>query len=344
MRPRAAIPVVLISLVLAGGWLNSPPKTSHEELLRVPAGASASRVARELERSGLIRSRPWFLFLVHLSGASGRLQSGTYLIAPGKPASRILADLVNGRTRRVRVTVPEGFASWQIADALEKEGVCKAADFAAAVSTGSAEGFLYPETYYFDENTTAGQVVEAMTARFLVVWKELEAEAQAGGRVSEVVPSTVSVHEDRLRLPDGKFWTALEIVTLASLVEREARREDERALISAVYHNRLKKRMLLESDPTVQFSLGYWKDRLFYRDLDVQSPYNTYRRRGLPPGPICSPGRAARFAAFSPARSEHLYFVADEQGGHQFSASYEEHLRQVRERNRRRRQNRSVAP
>jgi UPF0755 protein len=335
--------------IAAAAWLNSAPSTSQTLILSVSPGTPAYRVAHFLKSEGQIRSRRFFLTVAKLRGASTRLHAGSYEIPQGRTTWGILSDLIAGRTRKVRVTVPEGFASWQIAGELEKSEVCGAAEFLKAVgrSTGpvlsaaaadSAEGYLFPETYYFDLNTPPDVVRDAMLANFDRAWQELIGELAAAAALSDVQPSTGPRGSQRLRLADGRAFTQQQIVALASLVEREARKPEERVVVSAVYHNRLKKRMPLEADPTVQFSLGYWKPRILYKDLEIDSPYNTYRRRGLPPGPICSPGREALRAALSPAPVDYLYFVADVSGGHLFSSTYAEHLKKVAHWNKERRQ------
>jgi len=328
--------LLFLAVLGAGFRINSAPAASTDVFFAIPAGLSARGVARDLEKNNHIRSARWFLALARLRGATRALQAGVYEIRAGQSASKILSDMTSGRTRRLRVTVPEGFASWQIAERLEAAGVCPAADFRAAAAAAQAEGYLFPETYYFENNVPAAAVLGTMRAGFDNAWAKVVSGAQAAGAVAEVLPSTAPAAEERLRLADGRLWTRRQVVALASLVEREARRPEERALISAVFHNRLKKRMRLESDPTVQFSLGYWKERIFLKDLDAKSPYNTYRNFGLPPGPICSPGAPALAAALAPARVDYLYFVADESGGHRFSATYGNHLRSVRERDARR--------
>jgi UPF0755 protein len=332
-----ALAAVAAAAALVVLRMNSAPAGSGDHLLAISPGASAQSVARDLEKSGHIRSTAWFLFLTRWHRAESRLQAGVYQLRSGQTASRILSDLTSGRTRKIPVTVPEGFASWQIAERLQAAGILSAAEFRRAVSTSAAEGYLFPETYYLDPGMPAARVVEVMRREFDKAWREVADEALASGAAG-VVRSTGT--EDRYRLADGRLWTRNDLVTLASLIEREARRPEERALISAVFHNRLKKGMRLESDPTVQFALGYWKERIFYRDLDVDSPYNTYRRYGLPPGPICSPGRAALAAALAPEAVNYLYFVANETGGHEFFETYRQHLDGVRRRNENRRKSR----
>jgi UPF0755 protein len=345
---RAAVLAVLAPVVVLGAVVyrtDSAPPASRDALLEVPSGTSAARVADSLFQGGHIRSRRWFLWLVRVRQAAGRIRAGVYEVKAGQRASAVLSDLVDGRTRRVRVTVPEGFATWQIAERLQSVGLASAADFTAAVSSPSLEGYLFPETYHFEQGIPPARLAAAMTGRFDAVWSEVLRGALETGAARVEDPSAAGeALPARFRLADGRVWTRAEVVTLASLIEREARREEERPLVSAVYHNRLRKRMPLESDPTVQYSLGRWKERVLFRDLDVDSPYNTYRRYGLPPGPICSPGRSSLAAALAPAPVAHLYFVADEStGGHWFSDTYAEHLRKVRERDALRRERRRAA-
>jgi UPF0755 protein len=246
----------------------------------------------------------------------------------------IVRSLARGKSLTVRVTVPEGWPAERIGERLEAQGVCRKDDFLAAVSSAAAEGFLFPDTYEFDPFISAESVLGHITARFDRSWRE--AVEASSGSLREVELSTVSARLDRVRLADGRRWTARDVVTLASIVEREGGRPEERPLIAAVYHNRLKKRMHLDADPTVQYAIGQWKERLLYRDLEVDSPYNTYRVYGLPPGPIGNPGLGAIRAVLAPAKSPALYFVADDAGGHVFSVSFSEHLRNVRAHRRRR--------
>ncbi len=328
----------LAGLVLFSGlglFLNSAPPGSVDGVLSIPSGTPASFVVRDLKHKGHIRSVLWFRSMMFLTRGAKKIQAGVYRIRAAQSSLDILSDLISGKTLTMRVTVPEGFASWQIADRLESQKVCSAADFKKTVADVSAEGFLFPETYYFDLNTPAEKVRDVMMARFSSVWNEvLEVAKTSGTVVMATTGSTGSLWDDKLVLSNSRQWTVAQAVAMASLIERETFKGGERTFVSAVYHNRLNKRMRLESDPTVQFSLGYWKKRILYRDLEVKSPYNTYRRRGLPPGPICNPGRTALSAALAPANVDYLYFVADLEGGHRFAVTYKEHRQNVRKRNR----------
>jgi UPF0755 protein len=333
---RAFFGATLLGLLLAGAavyWIDSAPAAARGGIFEVAPGTPALRIVRDLKDQGLIRSRAWFMGWVQLRGAAGKFKSGAYDVPRGMGATRLLSLLLSGKTRRAKVSIPEGFAVWQVAERLQALNVCLAHDFEVLASSVQAEGTLYPDTYYFEEHMAPAAVLRIMQKRFDDTWEPLIAEAVSAGVVVPVGGSSVS----KWRLSNGAVMTRLQIVTMASLIEREARRPEERVLISAVYHNRLKKRMYLEADPTVQYALGYWKDRLLFRDLDVQSPYNTYRRFGLPPGPICNPGRASLLAAMSPASASSLYFVADQTGSHVFSDTFDDHKRNVRDRNRARR-------
>jgi UPF0755 protein len=331
VRLGAALLVLGVSVSLALAlWINSPPGDSRGGLVEILPGASARIIARELRREGHVRSSVWLEILARVLRADQKLKAGFYRLPARVRADRILRFLSQGRGVTVRVTIPEGFAVWQIAGRLESAGVCRAEDFRAGA--GAQEGFLFPDTYFFDPGSSAEEAFRAMRERFFTVWREVFLSAEKAGQVRLVENGGALsfVEPDApVLLSDGRRWTVRQVVTLASLIERETRREDERARVSAVYHNRLKIRMRLECDPTVQYALGGWKSPLYKKDLEVDSPYNTYRRYGLPPGPIASPGRDSLAAALAPASVDSLYFVSDGEGGHQFSSTYEEHQRAV---------------
>jgi UPF0755 protein len=296
----------------------------------------AGRALASLKEKEAIRSVWWGRLVLESEGGARRLQAGIYELRRGEKAHRLLHGMVSGRSLLLKVAAPEGWASWQIAERLEKVGVCSAAEFRAVVSSRAAEGYLFPDTYLFPPGHPAARVAETMGEKWSAAWRETLDKFVAAGHIMRVSPGSGTRAEDVVLFADGRRMTVGQVMILASLVEREARLPEERPRVAAVYVNRLKKRMLLEADPTVQFALGEWKERLYYKDLDVKSPYNTYRRRGLPPGPICSPGRPAWEAVLDPAPGDELFFVADGRGGHKFSTTYAEHQRRVRERNRER--------
>ncbi|HOW27480.1 MAG TPA: endolytic transglycosylase MltG [Elusimicrobiota bacterium] len=305
----------------------------------IPEGSTATQIARLLREAGVIGSTRWFLFLVQLRKGSNRLHAGTYSFPPPHSAGKALAALKEGRTLTISVTIPEGYASWQIADKLEKAGICGGGAFLAEVSTRGAEGFLFPETYFLEKKTSPGQVIDVMRAQYETVWEQMVRTAADTGRLRVEFGKSTDVRSADVWVRD-KRYTPKQILTLASLIEREARKPEERPLVSSVFHNRIRKRWYIESCATVQYSLGEWKPRLTYKDLDVPSPYNTYRHFGLPPGPICSPGKAALEAALFPADSEAMFFLADGQGSHTFYSSYEDHLRGKRHKRAERRKKR----
>lgn len=215
---------------------------------------------------------------------------------------RAARKLTLGLSDDVKVTIPEGFRAAQIAERLEAAGVADAAEFEALARSRGLEGKLFPSTYHFPPGYGAERAAERMVSEFM---------REIGAAYASADPRPSLSLEEAL--------------TVASIVEREAVLKQERAVIAAVYLNRLKKRMPLQADPTVQYAVGQWKKGLTRADLAVVSPYNTYRRQGLPPGPICSPGRESFLAVLKPADTRALYFVADARGGHVFSETNEEH-------------------
>lgn len=314
----------------AAFWLNRPPVDSRGGLVEIPAGASARVIARQLKDSGHVRSSFWLEVLARFLRADQKLKAGAYRIPARQRADKTLRALILGRGATVRVTIPEGFAVWQMADRLNALGICRAMDFLAEAT--SWEGFLFPDTYFFDPGSPPTEPLKTFRERFRVEWRDViqsALEFKTVRLIDGTMDPTAGNPDGVFRLADGRRWTVRQAVTMASLIERETSRKEERVLVSAVYHNRLKKGMRLECDPTVQYALGGWKSPLFKKDLKVDSPYNTYRHFGLPPGPIASPGRDSLAAALAPALVGSLYFVSDGAGGHQFSSTYEEHQRAV---------------
>ncbi len=270
----------------------------HFQLRR---GLSGREIARDLQQHGLIRHPASFLIWVKFFGAN-RLRPGIYDLPTSSSGLEIYRRFEKGPPL-VRVTFPEGWMARQMAALLESKGIVNATEFMKVVQQGQAEGYLFPDTYFFEQDTPAEKVVTRMRTRF-----------------SEVLPKDFELQAKQRKL------TTKELVTLASMVEKEARAPAERPIIAGVFYNRLKKKMLLESCATVEYALGKWKPRLLYKDLEVKSPYNTYKHAGLPPGPICNPGAASLEAAAHPAVTDMLYFVADGQGTHRFSRYYKDHL------------------
>ncbi len=296
----------------AGARDRSAPRT-----VDVPDGATFRDVAALLEKEGLLASRWPFLLLGKLQGADRRVVAGEYVLHPGMTSREILSILVEGRVVLRTVTIPEGYTVAQIADLLSQTGVADPGEFLKAVrdrgfirtlgiEAPSLEGYLFPNTYRFARRTDAKEVaavlVEGLRRAFTVEWRD---------RASDI---GLSVHQ---------------VLTLASVIEKETNTEGEYELVSAVFHNRLRRGIPLQSDPTVIYALGAFDGDLKKRDLSVASPYNTYRVAGLPPGPIANPGAKAIRAALYPAPVPYLYFVSRNDGTHVFSTTLAEHNRAV---------------
>ncbi|MBN1621087.1 MAG: endolytic transglycosylase MltG [Endomicrobiales bacterium] len=315
MRGRLIRTVIigLLLIYIAGmiiWWMKLP---DENVLIVVPQGSSASIIAKELKKEKIISSAGIFLNLVKLTGNTKKLKAGTYELSPRDSIFKVIKMLSEGRAKYVRVTVPEGFTGVQIAERLSLEGIVDREKFLSIVNERKLEGYLFPETYYFEKNTPEDMVVNKMLEQF----------------------NKNYTPEMRKRANGMRKMNEKKIITLASIIEKEAVVPQERPLISAVFHNRLKKRMYLESCATILYALGEHKDKLTYEDLDIKSPYNTYRRFGLPPGPICSPGLESIKAALYPADTEDLFFVAKGSGTHTFSQYFKDHIKEKIKRKRR---------
>jgi peptidoglycan lytic transglycosylase G len=310
-----------VGIVLLSGVLFFPASVTRNYQTRevlIPHGASVETIAGILKADGLLQSPSLFILAARVLGYDRNLKAGRYSIPVGASIYRILHQLSSGMGKQDMVTIPEGLRSDEIArilfaqakiDPVRFLALARDSSFAASlgVPADRLEGYLYPDTYPFYPLLTPEEVARVMVGRALRVLQE---EMALSGARSEFSPH--------------------ELMTLASIVEAEAAMPSERPRIAAVFLNRLKKGMMLQSDPTVLYALGIWRGRTYYSDLNVKSPYNTYRNRGLPPGPICSPGRAAIHAVLFPVQdSTEYYFVARGDGTHIFSRTWEDHLRAI---------------
>lgn len=321
--------LLLIAALGAGaGWLESQlsrPYWRHNDseqvFVDIPRGTSRLGIADLLARNKIVRNRLAF-FLLSEWHHGRRLQAGEYLFDQPMDSREVFWKIAHGQIFVRSVTVPEGWTMYDIADEMERQGICsregflKAAHDTSLVSdiaprAQSLEGFLFPSTYEFTRQTTCEQVVKKMTQDFRVQWDGLNP------------PGTQ-------QSPGG--LATVEVVSMASLVERETPNPDERPLVAGVFYNRLKLGYPLQCDPTVQYALemrGEPRRDVRPADLHVDSPYNTYEHQGLPPGPIGNPGVASLKAALAPAQTDYLYFVANDQGGHFFSRTLAEHDRNI---------------
>ncbi len=291
-------------LLLLGGLVLGAAVPGEDPLVEVviPPGLSATATAELLSARGVIRSSLLFRLTARFTGAERRLKPGTYRLKPGLGVRAALRALTAGTSNAVRVLIPEGFSARQIAERLEGNGLCKASEFLKVVEPRRLEGYLFPTTYQIDKSWDASRIADRMHEEFR---KRIPPEFE--------------------RAASRPAMTLHQLLTLASIVEREAVIASEKPMIAAVYLNRLRGRRMLEADPTVQYALGYWKKGLTYADLRHPSPYNTYNHFGLPPGPICNPGLDSFLAVLSPARTDAIFFVADAKGGHTFTGTLEEH-------------------
>jgi UPF0755 protein len=310
LRPsRAAVTLALAALVACGG------AGARSARVVIPQGASMRTAAESLSKAGVIRSARLFRFYATVKRSDRGIKAGTYMLRRGESWSTVLDALRAGKGIVQVVTVPEGYAISQIAPLLASklqqpadsvEGAARDTAWLhrLGVPISTLEGYLFPDTYSFPDGTTARAAVNTMLRRFEQVWRP----------------------EWTARL-DSIRMTRHQVLTLASIVETEARLAEERPVIAGVYVNRLREGMLLEADPTVQYARGTHTARVFYKDLEIESPYNTYRHPGLPPGPIASPGRASIMAALYPATVPYKFFVAYPDGHHEFRNDLAAHTR-----------------
>jgi UPF0755 protein len=293
------------------------PVSVQRAVFAVSPGEALGHVARRLEREGLVKSGLAFVALARWRGLESALQVGEYELSPAMTPGEVLEHMVSGRVVTYEVVIPEGFTLVQIAERLAAQGLVKRDAFlhvirdpstarALAVEGNTLEGYLFPETYRLPKGLPPLEVARALVEQFRRVWTELEP------------------------LAAQRDFSMKEVVTLASIVEKETGAPSERPLIASVFVNRLERGMRLETDPTVIYGIPDFDGNLRRSDLEnAENPYNTYRIAGLPPGPIASPGRESLLAVVQPAQSDYLYFVSRNDGTHVFSRSYREHANAV---------------
>ncbi|KDR94142.1 UPF0755 protein [Peptoclostridium litorale DSM 5388] len=326
MKKFLALALAAIVAVLGAGMyfkaqIGPYEKNSSEyEVVEIQKGTYMEGAANILHEKKLIRNEIFFRILAKTNEMES-IKAGKYKIYRSSSNVEILHMLNSGDTfsEGISVTIPEGFESYKIANRLEEIGIASSERFMELVNTPSVfydeaeflkgediktlEGFLFPDTYYFEKDDSEEQIIAKMLKRFKQVYApEYEKKQEEMG------------------------LTLNEIITMASLVEREAKADSERELVSSVFYNRLKLERRLESCATVQYILKERKANLSYADLEIDSPYNTYKYAGLPPSAIASPGQKSIKAALYPADADYLYFVAKKDGSHTFSKTYKEHL------------------
>ena len=294
------------------------PEKTATVIVAVAPGVSFKNLTRQLYQSDLIESPLKFKVLARIKEADRSIIAGEYEMSAAMTPSEILQQLTEGWVRMCRITIPEGFCLAEIADRVEQLGFGKRGVFLEAaanpeltakmeIAAPSFEGYLFPDTYLFSSDIGPDQMIGAMVGQFKSVFSEKWKK-----RAGEL---GLSVHE---------------VVTLASIIEKETGIDAERPLVSSVFHNRLEQGMRLASDPTVIYGIDNFNGNLTRKNLTTMTPYNTYMITGLPPGPIASPGRASLKAALYPADTRYLYFVAKPDKSHYFSTTLAEHNRAVK--------------
>lgn len=309
---HAHLPKLMRDLAPTQGAKGGP--AGQEVIVTVPKGASLSQVATILHENGVISNRLVFKIVGLIRGEQCKIKAGDYALKTGSDAGDVLDLLISGKTLMLSVTIPEGYNIFQIAELFQKRGIMTGEQFLGFVRSPdlikelglegtTLEGYLFPDTYFFrpSERESGEQIVQAMVKRFRDVYdREVRPTAEKYG------------------------WTPYQVVTLASLIEKEAR-ATEHGLVSAVFHNRLRQNMKLQSDPTVIYGIKGMGSKITRADLNRDHPYNTYVHTGLPPGPIANPGKDSLIAAVHPEDQPYLYFVARNDGTHHFSATLREH-------------------
>jgi UPF0755 protein len=314
---RKLLAFVFLAGLAFAGWLTwgiyAPMQPSGQKTLLLHPGWSARRIATELKAAGVVRSTTAFMVWHRLHPRW--LRAGEYGFVNAASIPEIHARIVRGDFLIRTVVVPEGYTMFDVATAVEDAGLGKREDFLKVAQTEtslvsdfapnakSLEGFLFPDTYQFNRTQSMEDIASAMVHRF-------RKEAESLGLKGDILP----------------------LVTMASIVEKETGNSDERNVVASVYYNRLQKKIALDADPTVIYAHlldGTYKGALHHSDMEIKSPYNTYRYPGMPPGPIGNPGHAALAAAMQPATSDYLFFVADGNGHHRFARNLQEHNRNV---------------
>jgi UPF0755 protein len=303
---------------VVGSPSSSATTAGQDIVVTIPKGASLSQVGSILQEQGVISSKLVFRIVALIRGEQRGIKAGDYALKTGSDAGEVLDQLISGKTIMFSFTIPEGYNLFQIADLFHQTGVMPRNEFLRLaedkaflkelrVDSNSLEGYLFPDTYFFrpSEKGDGRLIVRRMVQRFQEVYDKYV------GPLAE---------------PNG--WTPREVVTMASLIEKEAK-PSEHALVSAVFHNRLRQRIRLQSDPTVIYGIKPMGSKITREDLDRKHPYNTYQIQGLPPGPIANPGKESLIAAVKPAEVDYLYFVAKNDGTHSFSENLAEHNRKV---------------
>lgn len=309
--------VVLLITGLGLFFLRPGEKNGPNQVITIKEGLSLNDVAQVLEKKQIITNKSIFMLWARVMGYSRKIKAGEYKLSSSMAPIRILEILTRGIIITHPVTIPEGYNGAQIAELLSENQLIKKDHFLSllkdssplekyGISSPTLEGYLYPDTYHFGKGLSAESIINTMIDRFYKV---------------------IEPFKDRI---DEQDLSIEEIVTLASIVEKETGKADERPIIASVFLNRLKKNMRLESDPTVIYGMDDFSGNITRKDLANPTKYNTYIIRGLPPGPIANPGLDSIKAILYPSKTDYFYFVSKNNGSHQFSKTLQEHNRAVK--------------
>ncbi len=323
--------VLVVFLLLAGGggffawqkiqqsWEPVSVMLDAEIPVEIQPGSGVALIADELAHNNLIQSRLTFMLYCRLHHVEEKMLAGRYTLRTSQSVPEIVEILMKGQIHLDFFTIPEGYTVEQIGEKVVSTGRVTAEEWAAALESDYGreyilrddvvrspfEGFLFPDTYSLSDGITAGDIMTMMLNRFDEIWAKVSAEGAEG---------------------EAANYSMRQLVTIASLIERECRVDSEMSRIAGVIYNRLKRGMPLQIDATVLYALGEHKDEVLLKDLEVDSPYNTYLHETLPPGPIACPGEKALYAALHPETHEYLYYVATGDGSHEFSTNFNDHL------------------
>ncbi len=282
--------------------------STTQKVVNIPSGTNAKEIVDVLEKNEIIRKNNYtFRILIKLSKLEDKLKFGEYNLSPSMNMLQILDKLVKGEVIAYKITIPEGYTYTQIAELLDKKEIAEKETFLKLLedSEKSLEGYLFPDTYELPKQYGAENMVKVMLSNY----NQIAIENKFADKAEKI------------------GFSMEEIIILASIIEKESKFTKERRQVSSVFHNRLKKDMKLQSCASIQYILKESKEKLEESDLKIDSPYNTYLYKGLPPGPISNPGLDSIMAALEPAEEDYLYFVLGENGRHMFSKTYQEHLK-----------------
>jgi len=289
-----------------------------EKVFTINPGQGLKVIAGNLEKESIISNKTYFIIFTKIKKADKKIQAGEYILSASKSPEQILETLIKGRVKLYRITLPEGLNIKEVAGVVDKTKLCAKKRFmdlchdpafilSLGVKATSLEGYLFPDTYFFPKHSSCEDIITTMVAHFNNIFTaEWQARAKTLG---------FSIHD---------------IVTLAAIIEKETGDASERPVISSVFHNRLKKNMRLESDPTVIYGIKNFDGNIKRKHLKMLTPYNTYQIKGLPVGPIANPGALSLEAALNPAQTNYLFFVSKKDTTHKFSKTIQEHNRAVR--------------